>query len=344
MRYLKYIFILLSFFTLNNCKDEINDPGDSQQNYEIVFTSNRSGNDEIYVMNRDGSNQTRLTNNSSKDWFPKWSRDGEKIAYLSERNGSAQLFVMNKDGTDQKQITSNLNFYPGYEWIEWSQDGTRILVQSFSEQNIIQIYIVNADGSSQVFLKEGNYPNWAGQNKIIYGGNGICSINSDGTYLTQITDGTVFDFCPVVSPQFDKIIFRSFRDNDSGKASLHIMNMDGSDIKELTKRNPIIKSIFSPNNADILIVARQTVNGYNKIFRININGNNEEVLVDFGNIESSPVYSSNGDRIIFSSLSDTEFRVDIYTKSLLDGTIKKLTNDKSYVIAFNNYPDWNPSR
>jgi len=345
MKYIKILFITVVFFTIHSCKERITDPDISQLNYEIVFTSNRDGNDEIYVMNADGSNQTRLTNNNVKDWFPKWSPDGEKIAYFSEINGKNQLFVMNKDGSNQKQISFDLNIYNGYEWIEWSPDGTKILIQVFSEQNIRQIYIINSDASNQALLIEGNYPNWIEQNKIVFGGNGICSINADGSNLIHITDGTVFDFCPVVSPHYDKIIFRSFRDNDSGKASLHIMDLDGSNIKELSKKDPIIKSTFSPSNNNILFVAPETELGYyDKIFRVDINGNNEELIVELGSVQSTPVYSSMGDIIIFSALSDTELRIDIYVKNLSDNMISKLTNSAGSIVPKNDYPDWNPAK
>ena len=43
--------------------------------YKIAFTSNRDGTRKIYVMDADGSNQTRLTNNSGIDWDPSWSPD-----------------------------------------------------------------------------------------------------------------------------------------------------------------------------------------------------------------------------------------------------------------------------
>ncbi|GJQ42697.1 MAG: DUF5050 domain-containing protein [Ignavibacteriota bacterium] len=343
MKYIKILFIAVTFFTIHSCKERITEPDISQLNYEIVFNSNRDGNFEIYVMNADGSNQTRLTNNNVKDWFPKWSPDGERIAYLSEVNGKNQLFVMNKDGSNQKQISFDLNIYNGYEWIEWSPDGAKILIQVFSEQNIRQIYIINADGSNQALLIEGNYPNWVEQNKIIFGGDGICSINSDGSNLIQITDGTIFDFCPVVSPHYDKIIFRSFRDNDSGKASLHIMNLDGSDIKELSKKDPIIKSSFSPINTDILFVAPETVLGfYDKIFRVNINTNNEELIIDLGSAQSTPVYSSDGNKIVFSTFTN-DGRADIYIKNLSNGSITKLTNYQG-VFPINDYPDWNPKK
>ena len=340
----KTIFvILICIGFINSCEKKIVDPPQSQLNFEIVFSSNRDGNDEIYEMNADGSSQTRLTNNTVKDWFPKWSPDGEKIAYLSSVNGNAQLFVMNKDGSNQTQVTADLNIRSGYEWIEWSQDSQNIIVQAFSDKNIEQIYIVNIDGSNREFLAYGSYPNWTKQNEIIFGGNGICSINPDGSNLVRITDGTIMDFCPVVSPLSDKIVFRSSRDNDSEKASLHIMNMDGTGIKEISKKDSNIKPTWSPNNSEIAFVAPQGADMKNKIFRIKTNSNNEELLIDLGHISSSPVYSPDGDNIVFSSLSNTELRIDIYIKSLSDGSIIRLTNDKG-LFPVNECPDWNPKK
>jgi len=40
---------------------------------KIAFTSNRDGNDEIYIMNTDGSGQKNLTNNPANDWGPRFS-------------------------------------------------------------------------------------------------------------------------------------------------------------------------------------------------------------------------------------------------------------------------------
>ena len=97
---------------------------------KIVFASYRDGNHEIYVMNADGSNQTRLTNDPSFDMAPSWSPDGKKIAFYSLRNDvppekderwwyemNAEIYVMNADGSEQKNITNN-PAYDGYPF--WS--------------------------------------------------------------------------------------------------------------------------------------------------------------------------------------------------------------------------------
>src|SRR5688572_28855229 len=81
-------------------------------NGKIAFTSDRDGNREIYVMNADGSNQTRITNNSISDNHPKWSPDGRKIAFISQRQtGEYAIFQMNASGSGKTEITL-VNYQP----------------------------------------------------------------------------------------------------------------------------------------------------------------------------------------------------------------------------------------
>ena len=68
---------------------------------QIAFSSNREGNYEIYVMNADGGNQQRLTNNPHADWSPSWSPDGKRIAFSSDRDGASEIYVMDADGSNQ---------------------------------------------------------------------------------------------------------------------------------------------------------------------------------------------------------------------------------------------------
>lgn len=77
---------------------------------KIAFTSSRDGNDEIYGMNADGSNQTRLTNNPSQDNTPSFNGDGSKIAFASARGGLYwEVYVMNADGSNQTLLTNHAN-------------------------------------------------------------------------------------------------------------------------------------------------------------------------------------------------------------------------------------------
>jgi len=62
---------------------------------------------DIYTVNADGTNLTRLTNSVGFDIYPSWSRNSLLIAFESRRDGNAEIYIMNADGTDQTNITNN---------------------------------------------------------------------------------------------------------------------------------------------------------------------------------------------------------------------------------------------
>jgi hypothetical protein len=76
----------------------------------IAFSSYRDGNYEIYVMNADGSGQTRLPpSTTTANFSPSWSPDGEKIAFVGKTdNLPEEIYVMNADdGSGQTRLTNN---------------------------------------------------------------------------------------------------------------------------------------------------------------------------------------------------------------------------------------------
>jgi hypothetical protein len=73
-------------------------------NGPIVFQSNRDGDWEIYTMNSNGSDETRLTNNKVYDGQPTFNDTGDKIAFVSTRGGRQQIWTMNSDGSGEPQL------------------------------------------------------------------------------------------------------------------------------------------------------------------------------------------------------------------------------------------------
>ncbi|HEY7591316.1 MAG TPA: hypothetical protein VH723_10000, partial [Candidatus Limnocylindrales bacterium] len=73
----------------------------------IAFASSRTGNGDIYVMNADGTGQTRLTSHAAIDGEPAWSPSGTKIAFSSSRSGLGDIYVMNADGTSATRLTTS---------------------------------------------------------------------------------------------------------------------------------------------------------------------------------------------------------------------------------------------
>jgi Tol biopolymer transport system component len=69
---------------------------------KIAFVSNRDGRRDIYIMNADGSNVTRLTKDSIIKWSPSWSPDGTKIAFCGYHPGEPEpetyIYLVNVQG------------------------------------------------------------------------------------------------------------------------------------------------------------------------------------------------------------------------------------------------------
>jgi len=160
-------------------------PEEEELESKIAFQSNRDGRYQIYVMNADGTEQTRLTINSSNDSEPSWSPDGQKIAFVSQRDGNREIYVMNADGTGQTRLTTN----PGRDDNpSWSPDGKKIVFQSYRDVNW-EIYVINADG----------------------------------TGLTRLTNNIAEDYAPSWSPDGQKITFESLRDWQN--IEIYVMNL-----------------------------------------------------------------------------------------------------------------------
>ena len=94
---------------------------------KIVFLSLRDGNFEIYKMDTNGRNKTRLTRNETDDYSPVWSPDGKQIAFESIRDRKWDIYVMDADGGNQRNLTQHpaIDSYP-----DWHPNGTQIALDS----------------------------------------------------------------------------------------------------------------------------------------------------------------------------------------------------------------------
>ena len=143
----------------------------SPDGQQIMFVSNREGgiNLDIYVMNFDGPELTRLTTSQARDTSPNWSPDGSKIAFVSDRESNFEVYVMGyPEGTETNGgIPIRLTNTAEYEWSPtWSPDGHYIAFTSLRDNNNenYQVYIMAPDGSNQTRVTNDNgddiIPRW----------------------------------------------------------------------------------------------------------------------------------------------------------------------------------------
>ena len=163
---------------------------------KIVFYSDRDGNLEIYTMNSDGSNPTRLTFNEARDKSPVWSPNGQQIAFHSYRTGNAEVYVMDADGSNQRNLTRH-PASDGFPY--WSPDGSQIAFRSTrnsGKKETFNIFVMGADGSNVKQITHFEFatkPQWSPDGKQILfegdidQGRQIYAIRPDGRGLWQVS-------------------------------------------------------------------------------------------------------------------------------------------------------------
>ena len=82
---------------------------------KIAFVS-RSGNFDVYVVNTDGSNLTRITQDMGDNEDPTWSPDGNYLGFRSTRTGTSQIWMSTEDGAHQVQLSNGKGNYSNPDW------------------------------------------------------------------------------------------------------------------------------------------------------------------------------------------------------------------------------------
>jgi Tol biopolymer transport system component len=126
------------------------DPIISPNGRRIVFRSNRSGSDEIWVCDSDGSNAQQLTSfGGALTGTPRWSPDSKQIVFDSRAGGEANVYVIDANGGGAKKVETGtrMNSLPS-----WSHDGNWIYFATGLTHSKLTLWRVAATGGRAVQL------------------------------------------------------------------------------------------------------------------------------------------------------------------------------------------------
>jgi Tol biopolymer transport system component len=212
------------------------EPAWSPDGAKIAFASRRSGDFEVYVMDRDGTGTTKLTSTTDNASHPTWSPSGTSIAYTR----GSDIWVMNADGSNARRISDPLvdESEPA-----WAPDGSWIAyVRRAPGTASREIWLMRPDGSERhVLLPQtgrSTGPAWSPDStRIAFSSNEeggrlfeIYTVGVDGKGLRTVVPTTADNFEPSWSPDGSKIAYQE-------DGAIYTVELSGGEVEKLTDQD-----------------------------------------------------------------------------------------------------------
>jgi Tol biopolymer transport system component len=235
----------------------------------IAFVSTRDGHAGIYVMNPDGSNQTRIVSSGLSPVV--WSPDSARIAYIrgsyfSWEDGPphGEVLIVSADGSGAARSTSQI----AWSAPSWSPDGTRLAFSGPGPNRRGEaIYTMSADSPEETRLNTpldffqgplGDVttkdPSWSPDGERIAfssfrdGNYEIFVMTADGSSSSPLTQSPQDEWLPVWSPSGNSIAY-SHESAEPFHSDLFVMKADGT-IQHRVRRNDglaVESIVWGPN-------------------------------------------------------------------------------------------------
>lgn len=309
----------------------------------IAFASRRNANTDIYSVNLETNEETRLTAHLGLDSFPDWSPDGKRIAFVSSRDGNRDIFTMTVDGEQLTNLTKSVTS-EGYP--NWSPDGEKIAFSRRMGDTSISIYVIDSTGENEIKLVDlpifNLYPSWSPRGDQIAFVNHlerenpmfrICTVDPDGKNLQVLYENQLEEWDSGITWSSDgtEIVF--------SRAGIWIVFLDTVTLEFRTLQLPVV-GFKDPNwshhgqNITFSAVAElaETFEPRDGVFIIDRDGNPlRTILTDGRSITYHGLaWSPDGNEILVGR-EDGIFTLDLDTESI------------ELFIESGSQPDWQDS-
>jgi TolB protein len=287
-------------------------------------------NAEIYLMDGDGSNPRRLTQNPYLDGFPALSPDGKKIAFESNRLraegepfNTSDLFVMNSDGTGQTPLIRGSS-------ATWSPDSKKIAFHA------------SASGKGQPIKPD---PGAATNDNDIYVMNVGDFLKNRVTPKNITNNPAAIDDDPDWSPKGQKILFTSHAVTDnhinSVTAEIYVIDADGMAKPTRLTNNAEEERApsWSPDGKRVVFMCRRGGSDF-EICVMNADGTGQVQLTDNTIGDLTPSWSPDGKKIVFHRRVGGPGQFQLFLINA-DGTGEK---QLTFPPGLNGFPNWGEVR
>ncbi len=305
----KKIILLLIFFQINGC-----DNSHSIQNQyidpQIIFSSRRWWNYDIFISDIYGGHMTQLTKNKWIDFNPSISHDSNKLVFVSDRDGNREIYM------------TDLEWLDGYS--QWRGNNLKNLTNSI-ENDWTPVFspIDNKIAFATYFPENDNYD--------------IFLMNIDGTDKENLTNSSSYEKFPQFSPDGSFIIFQGWQKGVMEIFFLGLLDKNKINITRNINSHDIIShgNSFSPDGESIVFTSER--DGNRNIYLMQINGSSLDQLTVHTANDYEPVFSPDGESIVFTSERDGNR--EIYIINLESKKIKNLSNNAADDWNARFYPD-----
>ena len=289
---------------------------------KIAFVSNRDGNREIYIMNPDGTEKVRLTQNFAADLYPTWSPTGEEILFVSDRDGVWDLYLMDSDGGNIRRVFRK----PAHrEHPTWAPDAKQIVYvrKSF-------IYIATLGKQEEVQLAQGFAPSWSPNGTEIafasgdFGSHRLTLVNVRTRKQKRVLpENTIsWQHQPAWSATGEKIVFSWLNHvlpigklfDLVDKETIYIVNRDGTDVERIVPEvgKAATNPVWDPRGDSL--VYEQEIDKRLQLFKVDLVTRARTQLTHIGNIGQANSLADWFDPVVLSVSPSVEKYITFWSR------------------------------